>query len=272
MATYYITQPYFSNGNTQSAGIYQSIINADDGLDAAAAHDDTWTNLKYDLFNRYCHSPIKKSGNRISAQLKCEQFNGLTVKWEGTVTNIELNQVFNIRARLLSFLPEFLAQPIFCWFGEPNELMYDVYDNDELDYLKSIFKEHRKCNVNHWNSYEYRIGITMDYSPAVIHLLAQHQFVNFTKYMNRSDRVWFKGALLMSAAKNTGAEHASKIVHDIERYPISIHLGAIGCVNCQHTELKPVFATNLLKINSQNLYNGFKYLMNVLFNPLIKIN
>lgn len=188
------------------------------------------------------------------------------------MTNVEINQVFNIRSRLLSFLPDFLSQPIFCWFGEPNELMYDVYDNDELDYLKSIFKEHRKCNVNHWNSYEYRIGITMDYGPAEIHLLAQHQFVNFTKFINRSDRVWFKGSLLLSDTNRAGTEHEPKIVNDVEKYPITLDLGAIGCVSCQFTELKPVFATNLLKINSQSLYSGFKYLMNVLFNPLIKIN
>lgn len=272
MATFYVTQPYLAKDDSQSGSIYQSIISSDDGLDATTPHDDTWINLKYDLFNRYCHTPITKAGNRISAQLKCEQFNGLTVKWEGTVTTVEINQVFNLRARLLSFLPDFLAQPIFCWFGEPNELMYDVYDNDELDYLKSVFKEHRKCNVNHWNNYEYRIGIVMDYSPAEIHLLAQHQFVNFTKFINRSDRVWFKGTLMLSDVKRTGTEHKSKIVHDVEKYPIQLDLGAIGCVNCQFAELKPVFVTNLLRINSQNLYHGFKYLMNVLFNPLIKIN
>lgn len=277
MATFYVAQPYlsksFESADTQSArDIYQSLINNEDSIESNLHQDDdSLTNLKYDLFNRYCRMPIMNPGNRINAQLKCEQFNGIHIKWEGTVTNVEINQVFNLRSNLLSYLPELIASPITCWFGEPNELLYDVYEPDELDYLKTIFKEQNKCNLNIWNTYEYRIGIKMDYNPTDIYLIAPSTFANFTKFINRLDRVWFKGSLQLTQT-DLLIENEPKIVYDLEKYPPMIDLTAIGCISCQHAELKTVFAATQLKLSTHSLYSGFKYLLNVLFNPLIKIN
>lgn len=245
--------------------------NVNDNIDANLQSGDPLINLKYDVFNRHCHTPVIKPGNRINAQLKCEQFNGLHVKWEGDVINIEISEVYNFRSKVLSFLPTFLATSITCWFGEPNELMYDVYESDELDYLKSVFKERNKCNVNHWNTYEFRIGIKMDYSPAPIYLRAHHSFTNFTKFVQRSDRVWFKGELLLTPT-NSDSDIEPKFIYDLDKYPLMLDLTAIGCVNCQNPELKTVVASSKLLLSNQSLYNGFKYLLNVLFNPLIKIN
>lgn len=266
-ASIYVAQPYL-NGDGRPEGIYQPMMHHADGIDGS--HEDAWTNLRADVFSRYCHTPIRKAGNRISAQLKCERFDGMPVKWEGAVTNVEIYHIFNWQERFLKYLPNVVAAPITCFFGEPNELMFDVYDGDELDYLKSIFKEPQRCNLNHLNVYEYRIGVTMDYGATEIQLSAHNAFANFTKFIDNGDRIWFKGTLSM--VRGDASTSAQSAATGSEKNVVRVDVNAIGCLKCRHPELRPVFTSNMPKINSQSLYSGFKYLMNVLFNPLIKIN
>lgn len=149
--------------------------------------------------------------------------------------------------------------------------MYDVYDTDELEFFKDQTKS---CNVNHWNSYEFRIGIKIDYSTIELYLKAPHSFTNFTKYINRSDRIWFKGTLLTSYSNPSGVDdtHEPTNTFNLEKHPLWVDLSAIGCVNCKDKNLKAIYATNRLKLSSQNIFNGIKYLFNILLNPLIKIH
>lgn len=262
-----------SHSEERSNGMYQSIIiNHEETVDAISQEDmDATTYLKWEIFNRHCHTTIQYPGNRINAQLKCDQFHGSIVKWEGTVINVEIKRVQNIFEQILTFLPDFLSKSITCWFGEPNELMYDVYDTDEMEYFKD-----QKCNLNNWNSYEFRIGIKMDYTSIELYLNAPHSFVNFTRLLHRSDRVWFKGKLITSYSNPNALDNAnqqSMMSFNLEKHPIWIDLSSIGCVSCSDKQLNSFFATsNQLKLSSQNIYNGIKYLFNVLFNPLIKIN
>lgn len=74
-----MTQPYISkyvdgtDSDAQNAEMFASTV----------AHDDvTMGFLKWELFNRHCHTPLLYPGNRINSQLKCDQFNGVDVKWE----------------------------------------------------------------------------------------------------------------------------------------------------------------------------------------------
>lgn len=226
--------------------------------------------LKWDLFYRHCHAPLLYPGNRINAQLKCDRFHGSAVKWEGSVHNIEIKQVSNVFEKFLSYLPNVLSNKVRCWFGEPNELMFDVYDTEELDY----FKEQNKCNLNNWNMYEFRIGVKLDYSSIELYLRAHNSFTNFTRLLNRKDRIWFTGTLLTSYT-NPDGENDSPIplsTFNLEKHPLWVDLISIGCIDCKETSLKAFYASHHLNLSSRNIFNGIKYLFNVLLNPLIKIN
>lgn len=270
IATFFIAQPYIAksfdpshspdtDSDPQSNEIYHAIIE----------HEDI-NYLNWEIFKRHCYTPLLHPGNRINAQLKCDQFNGAAIKWQGTVDNLEIKRVYNILEMVLSILPEILVGPIKCWLGEPNELMYDVYDTDELEY----FKEQNKCNLNNWNAYEFRIGIQMNYSPIKLYLKAHHSFANFTRLLNRSDRIWFNGKLITSYSNPNGDDnlHDSLDPFNLEEHPLWVDVQSIGCIDCKESSLKSFHATNRIKLGSQNIHNGIKYLFNVLFNPLIKIN
>lgn len=259
-----------SPSDSPSNDIYQTIINRIEVDDALAQEEVTANYLKWDLFNRHCHSPLLYPGNRINTQLKCDRFHGATIKWEGSVHNVEIRRVSNILEKLLSFLPEVLSNQIMCLIGEPNELMFDVYDSEELDY----FKEQNKCNLNNWNSYEFRIGIKLDYSPIELYLKAHHSFTNFTRLLGRTDRIWFSGTLLTSYSNpdDDNDMHVPLNTFNLEKHPLWIDLTSIGCIKCKESSLKAFYASNQLKLSSRNIFNGIKYLFNVLFNPLIKIN
>lgn len=267
-ATFFIAQPYIiksfdpsNSQDTQSNEIYQTIIE----------HEDN-NYLKWDVFNRHCYTPLLYPGNRISAQLKCDQFDTATIKWEGTIINLEIKRVFNILEATLAIFPDVLVGKMKCWLGEPNELMYDAYDTDELEY----FKEQNKCNLNNWNTYEFRIGIKISYSPIKLYLKAHNSFANFTRLLNRSDRIWFKGKLITTYSnpdiRSGDHSHDSTQSFNLDEYPLWVDVSSIGCIDCKDLSLKSFYATNRIKLGSHNIYNGIKYLFNVLFNPLIKIN
>lgn len=278
-ATFYITQKYFHTSETDSSSeneMYHAIINRMDGNGGETLSTDdeasTVNYLKFDMFNRHCHVPLLYPGNRINAQLKCDRFHGSTVKWDGSVHNIEIRRISNVFERIVSILPDFLGNGIRCWFGEPNELMFDVYDSDELDF----FKEQDQCNLNKWNTYEFRIGVKLDYSPIELYLKVHHSFNNFTRLLSRTDRIWFTGILLTSYTNpDVGNDDSTGIplsTFNLEKHPLWIDLTSIGCIKCKESSLKAFYVSTRLKLSSRNIFNGIKYLLNVLFNPLIKIN
>lgn len=270
LATFYVSQPYLSSSSSPEDIYHQMQQNVPiDGVPLPPV-DETWTNLQYRLFNRQCLMPLKAEGNRISAQLKCTHFDSVEVKWEGKVINAEISQMYNWRSHLLSYLPDVIASPIECTFGESNQIPFEVQDNEEIEHLKNVFKEQKRCNLNQWSTYEYRIDVSVD-SYEQLHLKASHIFTNFTHSLVRGDRIWFKGKLSMSLA-DIDSVNVFRTGHEPNRHSIVVNVNSIGCIKCQQTDLRSVSEIVLPKLSGQNLFNGLKYLMNVLFNPLIKIN
>lgn len=278
IATFYASQPYVQTyfdinaADVQSNGIYQSIIQPSGTAEPLDADNElSATYLKWDLFQRHCYTSLKTPGNRINAQLRCDQFDGALIKWEGIVTNVEIQHTHNMFAHLLSYLPSAMAQTMTCWLGERNELMFDIY-SDELDFVKV----QNKCNINNWNSYEFRIGIQMDYSSIELYLNAAHSFENFTRLLDRTDHIWFGGKLITTYSNPNGVDHTIHqppyVAYNLEKHPLWIDLASIGCINCKDKKLNTFYMPNHLKFSSKNIQSGIKYLFNVLFNPLIRIN
>lgn len=265
----------FENGHSQQANLYDSIMDHETDIITPIHHSDDRFTIKWDSYYKYCELPLNKAGNRIRHQLECSQLSGATVRWEGLVTSIEISNLDNTLERLLTtYLPDILSDIIVCWYGEPN----DVNKNDdaiEFDDVRTILKQKRRCNLNAWNSYVFNVNVKMSSgmltTPTEISLRASHAFTNFTKYLNESDRVWFKGIILKRAKVNPNLSEEQRREKLSGSEPL-IDLTAIGCVSCDTDQLADTtIVTSNFKLNERikDLRSGFKYLLNVLFNPVI---
>lgn len=104
-------------------------------------------------------------------------------------------------------------------------------------------------------------------------LKAEHSFGNFTSNINSSDKIWFKGKLKtsMASSSKTG-ELFSSCKNNENRGKYSyVYLNSIGCLHCADKNLLPVGITSKFNLdnNLKHLSRGLKYMLNILFNPLI---
>lgn len=97
-------------------------------------------------------------------------------------------------------------------------------------------------------------------SKTEVVLKAQNSFGNFTQHLTSSDKIWFRGYL----------RNLNDKIRLGRTRPI-VELKSVGCLNCKLKNMESVFSPDGLKINSriQDLMRGLKYLLNVLFNPLL---
>jgi hypothetical protein len=86
-------------------------------------------------------------------------------------------------------------------------------------------------------------------------LLANHNFLNFTRKLNTDDDVWFAGTITSDEGGKVNAVSPR------------VHLSSITCVSCLDSELTET--TNSVRFSSSYLYKFVKYLLNFFFNPLI---
>jgi wolfamin len=109
---------------------------------------------------------------------------------------------------------------------------------------------------------------------------AQHDFENITKRLQANDRIWFKGNLQTSLTssqnvqcipKNDGNVHEKDGTGNLILKQQMIELVAIGCLNCNDKKIKTISIKQYKFDNRlKDLNRGFKYMLNVLFHPLIK--
>lgn len=281
VATVFLTLPYmnqsFDNTHSPSANIYNSLIDDESHIINPIHRNDDLLTLKWDTYYEFCALPLNSPGNRIESQLKCAQLTGTGVHWAGTVQSVEINRVENGLERFLfAYLPEFLSDFIVCWYGEPNEVPQNAADTADFDDIKTILKQKRRYNLNAWNSYVFNINVKMNSGlltkPVEITLRATHAFTNFTKYLNESDRVWFKGILLKSDKVNPNSMGETKKAKQPYTNEPLVEVTAIGCERCYDDSLKDTAIVNnrpMLSERIKDLRSGFKYLLNVLFNPVI---
>lgn len=266
----------FENSHSSQANLYGAIIDTGtDSIPSMHDNDDRFP-IKWDNYYKYCYAPFIKPGNHINSQLKCSQMSGLGIMWEGTVISVEISSLENNLEQLITtYLPEFLTDLVFCWYGESNEAVDGIHVSD-FDEMKTVLKQRRKCNLNSWNTYTFNIKVNMNSGllakPTEVVLKASHAFNNFTKYLHESDRIWFKGTLLKNSKvnPNIGGSHSWRS-ELISNEPL-VDIMAVGCIRCTHSKMEDVtVVSNSFKLNERikDLRSGFKYLLNVLFNPVI---
>ena len=109
-----------------------------------------------------------------------------------------------------------------------------------------------------YRRYEFEICVdvmTDSGDTLPVTLLANHNFVNFTRKLNTDDDVWFVGTI-------ANDEHGK-----VNSASPRVHLSSITCVSCLDSELTE--STNSISFSSSYLYKFVKYLLNFFFNPLI---
>ncbi|XP_058061772.1 wolframin [Anopheles bellator] len=303
IGTIFLTLPHMmSNFETiatgdAAGGLFEA---SSDGHQEATDHSAPPSNLGWDLYYKFCHQPAWDSENKVRTQLRCTNLDGTFVRWEGTVVDMAIASRKNLRAELIEgYLPKFLADRINCIYGEPIEPdcgNLNGSSEGDCENLRHFMQRQRTCHLNKWNTYEYELKVRMTTGlltkPAEIILRAQHTFGNFTQSLNYSDRIWFVGVLrgstqaLASAGSSTAtsdqqwdAGGALNIggpgfgVHGMRlgrKHPL-IELHSVGCIQCRNPALRPVHLTEGLKVNGRmrDLLRGLKYLLNVIFNPVV---
>lgn len=252
--------------------------------------------LSWEQFYEYCQQPAWDRQNRVRVQLRCAELDGTRVRWMGTVDSVEIASVRNRRADWLdAWLPAAWAEWVACTLGQRTAQPPVPCTDGDGDAACNILVGRRRCHLNHWATFEYELVVRMTAAAsgllrrpavAVVVVRAGHAFGNFTQQLNVSDRVWFRGVLRNSGQVATGARTSPGVE---ERWSMTlgkrrphVQLVAIGCVECpQAPGLEPVATLEEaqaaadgggeLRVNGRvrDLYRGVKYLLNVLFNPLV---
>lgn len=236
--------------------------------------------LSWDLYHKYCLAWTHT--NRVNTQIRCSHLDGSEIYWDGIVADVGISNVRNWRRDLIqNYLPEFVSSNFVCYFGEPNRA--NCFDGENCD-IKDFIEGQKSCNVDKWNSYEYEIEVKIASPQGILNLnarqeakvviRAQHVFGNFTQRINSSDKIWFKG-ILRTSLSSRAEEFVVQKPQDSDDYKRRKHtrveLTAIGCRKCSDKSLLPTSTKSNLKMESRmkDLRRALKYLLNVLFNPLV---
>ncbi|GAB0093796.1 Wolframin [Sergentomyia squamirostris] len=223
--------------------------------------------VRWEIFYRYCQHPSWEHVSKVNSRIRCNALNGVTVKWEGTVKEVDLIRIRNTRETVLKYVrPKFLRDLLMCYFGERTDVKCGP--SEDCDAMKEFIETDVKCNLGKYNTYDYQITVRMNSgvfkAPTEILLLAEHDFGNFTMRLNQSDRIWFVGDLnLFRETENDGV---------LQNQEIQVDLRAMGCISCSDRELTLVKATGSdynWETFSQSFIKGGKYFLNIIFNPLL---
>ncbi|XP_058813249.1 wolframin [Topomyia yanbarensis] len=306
IATIFLTLPHMmSNFETlhtsEAAGLYDSSTVSSQSKNQPMPPNS----LSWESYHKFCHQPAwDRLGNKIRTQLRCAHLDGTTVRWEGSVIDLEIASRRNLRAEFIhSYLPRLLADRIACFYGERVEpACGPTEEQQHCEEMKNFMQQQVRCHLDKWNTYEYEIKVRMPSlgllaKPVEVTLRAQHAFGNFTQNLNNSDRIWFIGILrnfLTSGAGATAATHTDHSGSEFDDMHLDlggitagersdrsnmrlgrknplVELRSVGCIRCQNSELTSIHVSDGLKVNARmrDLLRGIKYLLNVIFNPLV---
>ncbi|XP_059612007.1 wolframin [Phlebotomus argentipes] len=233
-----------------------------------SSHDfsDRSYGMSWEVFYRYCQNPSWEHVSKVNSRIRCNALNGVTVKWDGTVREVDLSRISNSKETLLKYVkPKFLRDMLVCYFGE--ETTVKCGSNEDCEDMKDFIENNAKCHLGKFNTYDYQITVRMSSgvfkAPTEIALVAEHEFGNFTMRLNQSDRVWFVGELNMLRETDKGSA---------QNPGVRIDLKAMGCLSCSDKELTFVKVSGSdyrWETFGQSFIKCCKYVLNIIFNPLL---
>ncbi|XP_001602833.2 wolframin isoform X1 [Nasonia vitripennis] len=228
--------------------------------------------LSWEQYQNYCHQPAwEESSSKAQIQVQCAQLEGVSISWEGYVTNTRVKSVKNNLALALDYLPDLIANPLRCAFGEPHVDDCDKHTN-ELRKLNckaylNVRRKKSKCHLSAWNWYEFEIAVKMKNgiwgSAAQVVLMGDRSFSNFSLSIYPGDKIWFSGTL-----SNVGFESESLLGGTLPH----VILDEVGCHVCHTIDLKSYKRQRLgigLHDVAKAVYLGGKTVLNFLLNPIV---
>lgn len=226
--------------------------------------------LSWEQYSKYCQSHNRP--NKIDTQLRCSLLDDEIVRWEGVVKGVQILRVRNYKKHLLSYVkPTMLRDILTCLLGDSNVINCGPQEN--CGYIQDWMEKSSgkwRCNLNKWNEYTYLLKMRMETglmkSSSSVLLVAQHEFGNFTRQLQANDRIWFEGAL-----KGRFLESGDELEFFPAEEPL-IQLLSVGCLSCHNPDIKYNADTGggFRVTNAWTaLQTSIKYLLNVLFNPVL---
>lgn len=226
--------------------------------------------LEWESFQKLCYQKgWEGRENGAQAQVRCSELENTHVFWEGTVSSVNLASISNRIKFYLDQLPSWARDYLYCVLGDRQE-QCNQDDPSEISDCLILRQSTNGCTLKRFNTYSFEVGLEMRsllwrLNPEVV-LLLSDEFKNFTWALKKEDLIWFKGTLINSK------EHGTKGM--LGSFSVYVHVEEIGCISCQNRDLSPVklkngaFNVRWLKMIS----GGFKFLLNVMFNPVLIFN
>ena len=233
---------------------------------------DLMPTLSWEQYQNHCHQPAwEETSSKAKVQVECAHLEGLSVSWEGYVTNVRLKTVRNNVALVINKLPDILKVPLSCLIGKQykdNECKAEngIRKSDCQVFLE-IQKKKQKCHLADWNWYEFEISVKMKSgmwgSNTEVTLIGDQSFKNFSLNIYPGDKIWFSGTLL-----NSGLERESLLGGSKPH----INLEKAGCLACHTIDLRS-FERYRYQVNYnlilRSVFLGIKTVLNSLFNPIV---
>ncbi|XP_043485136.1 wolframin [Leptopilina heterotoma] len=228
--------------------------------------------LSWEQYQNHCHQPAwEETSSKAQVQVQCAHLEGMSISWEGYVTNVRLKSIKNNVALVVNKLPHFLKVPISCLLGKPYEDKDCENGNDirkrHCQTFLEIQRRRNKCHLTDWDWYEFEIFVKMKsgmwVSNSEVILLGDESFKNFSLNIYPGDKIWFSGVLVNNGLKKESLLGGSKP---------HIHLEEAGCLACHTIDLKAAKQYRYeFNFNSilKDVFLGLKTILNFLFNPIV---
>lgn len=230
--------------------------------------------MSWEVFQKFCHQPVWQEENVAVAQIKCAELENTLIHWDGYVTDIKIKSISNTWKKFIDKLPSTFASYLYCFYGEEVKddckNIPDIVRDDCLSFYNSI-KFVNKCSLEKYNVYNFEILITMQSGiwakTTQVSLDVADVFKNFTLGLKPNDHIWFKGSIYNN--EYIGADGV------LGGFKPCVKLNEIGCISCFNkilTDTKISIDNNCNLRSVLNMfYSGCKFILNVLFNPIVII-
>lgn len=227
--------------------------------------------VSWDIYRKFCYEPVWEDENIALSQLSCAGLENSLIFWDGYIHTIKIKSVKNNLVKLFKKLPKPIYQYLSCYFGDEisNSICENLQKNlEECQILYSVKKIANKCTLEKFDEYTFEITMRMSVgiwgkTPEMLILNLDHHFKNITMQLKAGDHIWFKGKLFNNEV--VGADGI------LGGYQPHINVESIGCHSCFRENLKEVSkakdSTDVYVF--QYLYVGFKFILNILFNPVV---
>lgn len=230
--------------------------------------------ISWEVYQRFCHQPVWQEENVAISQMKCAELEGGMIHWNGYISDVKVKSIKNTYKSVFDRLPSGLAQYFYCLYGE--EIKSDCTNVPEIvrddcisfyDTINSI----NHCSLQKHNVYTFEMKLKMQSGiwgkATEVSLIANHYFEAFILKLKPTDYIWFKGYLYNN--QEVGSEG---ILGGLSPH---VNLEELGCISCHDERLTEFKNTsqNKFKIHKivDALYVGFKFILNVVLNPVIVI-